>query len=503
MPSASSRVSQRLGRRMFLKALALGISLPAAARLARLAVAAPTPAPKRFFLLYMPHGIPPEHYNPQVSASNNADFALDKTNVSILGPLEPYKQYVNVYSGFQYVGGMPSHEGIINVLSGTTVAVGDTTTSRTTVEHVIAKALGVKPVILGACSHQPYGLDLHGMLFWDGAAVDPEKNPSKVADALFGASNPAPASTVNVDAQLRSDLLALTAGEIQALQTELGGLTAEQTKLQKHLVAVQALQNGAGTNNGSGQVSCTTKPALPTVDQVRAASAGQMIDPSGGNDYFYQEKNFPLIFQAQLELVAQALICNAAQVIALMPMYATCDFDFTFAGAPGSHHNGLSHTPYMQVPSAQYNSPISVNNFDPNARASFGKAQLWFCQQLVKYVVSVLATTDDPAAPGTKVLDNTLIYWMSEIGDGQGHTRVSALEYPQVPAFLPLVTIGKCGGAIKSGQVVQFPLGSDPNANPSPTNRPATDLYLTLATAMGASGVTFPNTTGVVTEALA
>ena len=66
--------------------------------------------------------------------------------------------------------------------------------------------------------------------------------------------------------------------------------------------------------------------------------------------------------------------------------------------------------------------------------------------QLVNKVVSVLATTDDPAAPGTKVLDNTLIYLFSEIGDGQDHTRVSEILYPQTPDSLPLVTIGKCGG---------------------------------------------------------
>ena len=48
-------------------------------------------------------------------------------------------------------------------------------------------------------------------------------------------------------------------------------------------------------------------------------------------------------------------------------------------------------------------------------------------------VVSVLATTDDPAAPGTKVLDNTPHLRMSEIGDGQDHTRVSEILYPQVP----------------------------------------------------------------------
>ena len=50
------------------------------------------------------------------------------------------------------------------------------------------------------------------------------------------------------------------------------------------------------------------------------------------------------------------------------------------------------------------------------------------------------ARADDPAAPGTKVLDNTLIYVMSEVGDGQNHTRTSLIEYPQVPASLPLVS---------------------------------------------------------------
>jgi len=108
----------------------------------------------------------------------------------------------------------------------------------------------------------------------------------------------------------------------------------------------------------------------------------------------------------------------------------------------------------------------------------------------------VLATTDDPAAPGTKVLDNTLIYLFSEIGDGMGHLRISDILYPQTPASLPLVTIGKCAGAIKTGQVVQHPIAVQEMA--SMVNRPAVDLYLTLARAMGAANVTFPGQTAVL-----
>ena len=128
----------------------------------------------------------------------------------------------------------------------------------------------------------------------------------------------------------------------------------------------------------------------------------------------------------------------------------------------------------------QYNSPLSVKNLNPTIRAAFANAQLWFTKQLDQYVLSVLASTDDPSAPGTKVLDNTLIYWMSEVGDGAMHTTTSDSKIYRATSYLPLVSIGKCGGAIKSGQVVRFD-----------TDRSAVDLYLSFAKAMGATSATF------------
>lgn len=485
-----SRATQGIERRMFLTAMAAGLTVPAALRLSKMATAAPTAAPRRFFVFFIPHGVAPEHYDPRITGGDLTNFALDQTNVSILGPLQAYKQYVNVYQGFQYPGAAETHSGVVNCLSGATTK--DSATSRTSVEHVIAKAIGVKPLILGACSHPTYGLDANGMLFWDGTPVDPQKSPVVAADMLFGGAATAP--PVSADVQLRKDLLALTASEIQTLQGTMTGLTREQTKLQTHLASVQGLL--ADASLGPVQSICSTKPMLPTVEAVRAASAGNKPDPGGGNDYFYMEKNFPQLLKAQMEVVTQAIICNAAQVIGLMPMWATCDFDFGFMGSPGAHHNGLSHTGPQAAPGAQYNSPVTVDNYLAAARAPFAKAQRWFHQQLVDNVVSVLATTDDPAAPGTKVLDNTLIYCMSEIGDGQNHTRLSEIEYPQVPTHLPLITIGKCAGAIKSGQIVQFPI--DTREKSPLVNRPAADLYLTMARAMGASNATFPGTTGVL-----
>jgi hypothetical protein len=477
---------------MFLRAIAAGATVSMAARISRLAVAQPTAAPKRFFLFFMPHGIAPEHFEPRIMGGDPTNFALNQTHESILAPLEPHKSYVNVYQGFQYVGAAMTHTGVVNCLSGVTVA--DDSTPRTTLERVIARGLGVEPLILGACAHLPFGLDFHAKLFWDGGPVDPQKDPSKAADQLFGSST-TPDPPVNRDPEFRAELLDMTIAEIEGLSTELQGLTSEQSKLAAHLAAVQAVKDG---NGGTGNSTCSMRPTLPTVEMVRAASAGQVIDPSGGNDYFYQERNFPILLDAQLEVVAQALICNAAQVIALQPMWSTSDFDFGFMGVPGPHHNVISHTTPGMI--GQYNSPISIENYDPNTRVGFAKAQKWFVQKLVDKVITLLATTDDPSAPGTKVLDNTLVYFMSEIGDGQLHTRISEIKYPQVPTHLPLLTIGKCAGAIRSGQVVSFPIGADAQA--AQIARPATDLYLTLARAMGVMNATFPNATGPVTEVL-
>ncbi|HWA74296.1 MAG TPA: DUF1552 domain-containing protein [Polyangiaceae bacterium] len=489
------RAARGMERRLFLKALALGLSVPLAVKFSRMATAQASGPVKRFMVMYVPHGVAPEHYNPKMG-SDGISFDLDKTNESILGPLQPYKQWVNVYQGLKYPDKGGTHEGIVNCLSG--VDTLDDTSPRISVEHVIGKGIGKKPLILGACSHQPFGIDLHGKLFWDGTThVDPQKNPAKVADTLFGGTSQPTVS----DADLRAKLLQVNEAEVADLQKTVTGLSSEQTKLTSFLAGLEAVRSGGG-----GAVSsCTGKPSLPTVEKVRTASAGIVVDPSGGNDYFYQEANFRLLLQAQLELSAQALICGAAQVIGLMPMYATCEFDFGFIGGttmPGQqwgHHNGLSHTQAQAT--GQYNSPISIDNAGkPEVRAPFARAQRWFYQQLVDNLVSVLAKTPDPTASnGSMVLDNTLIYVMSEIGDGQMHNRISYVMYPQIPCFVHSVSIGKCAGAIKAGQVLSFPIDADLNKSA----RPATDLYLTMAKAMGVASPTFPGTTGLVTGALA
>ena len=474
-----SRASLRVQRRIFLSALGLGLSVAAAARLSRVALAQASPAPKRFMLFYVPHGVPPEHFRPQVMENDPTSFTLGQSGVGILGPLEEQlKQYVTVVQGLKYPEGAMTHEAIISCLSGVSapggVGLPDDGLARVTLEHQIANALGVKPLILGAVPHRPFGLDKDGKLMWDGTAVVPEKNPLLAYDAAFGNLGAPVATGPDPDVALTESLRALTESELQGLQQELVALTAEQTKLQIHLEAIRALKAGGP----AGAISCDAAPPLAAVEAVRTAAAGQP------DEFFLKEENFPMLLAAQLQIAGAAIRCNARPVVAVQPMYTNCELDFGFMGSSGAHHSSLSHTQPQQ-------DQVGLNI---TTREAFAKCQRWFFEQLMTHTLSALLEPD-PADPAHKVIDNTIIYVMSEIGEGAYHpTHTEKLQpgpLPPVLSYIPSVIIGGGGGALKSGQVVTF--GSD---------RPAGDVYLSLCQAMGVSG-SFPDAGGPVTEVLA
>ena len=383
------------------------------------------------------------------------DFALDQTNVSILGPLQPYKQYVNVYQGFQYPGAAATHTGIVNCLSGSTAT--DTTTPRTTVEQVIGKALGVKPLILGACSHLPFGLDANGMLFWDGTPIDPAEEPGHRGRRAVRRRRP-PRRRSTPTCSCARICWRFTASEIQGLQNTLAGLTSEQTKLATHLASIQALQADSSVSRRSR--CCTTKPTLPTVEMVRAASAGTRRRPERRQRLLLPgERTSRCCFKAQLEVVTQAIICNAAPIIGAHADVRDLRLRLRLRGRAGrAPQRPVAHAPRSGRRAPRTTRRSRIDNLDPARRAYRSRPRsAGSRQQLVEQRRQRARHHRRSGGAGDQGPRQHAHLLMSEIGDGQDHNRVSEIEYPQVPDSLPLVTIGKCGGAIKSGQVVQFP----------------------------------------------
>lgn len=436
-------------------------------------------------LFYIPHGMPPEHFNPVGEGTN---FTLNESGVSILGPLEPYKSLVNVYEGFMYPGAN-THQGIVKFLSGTNVGDSDDTTSRTTIEHFIGSEMGVGTLALGAVPHRVWGQDFDAKLLWDGQAVAPQKSPLAAYDAVFGGLGSGPAvPDTSVEDELQTKLLTLTEGQIEGLQGDVTNLTSEHTKLTTHLESIRALKDSIG---GGTTSSCDAAPTLPAVEALRAKANGQ------GDEWFLAEENFPDILAAQLQVAAEAMVCNIRPVTAIQSLYANCEIDFGFMGSAGSHHSTLSHRgPEIQG---------TASGFDVNydARTPFANAQRWFVEQLVEHVITRL-DIDDPAAPGSTVLDNTIILLCSEIGEGAYHIsatdEIGQNQYPGMLSYMPLVTVGGAAGRLVTGQRLNYYDGSKPDGS---KDRPAADLLLTLAKAMGSTTLSFGGSSSAIAEALA
>jgi hypothetical protein len=481
---------------MFLRAAALGLAAPAALNLSRLAVAAPTGAPKRLLIVHMPHGVPNVHYNPKVMGGDLSQFTFNFSDDSILRPLEEYKQYVSIYQGFKYPPDGGPHFDAVNFLTDSKDTDGNV--PRLSIDHAIGQKLGVKPLNLGASARPLGAVSQYSKVFWDGTSyIDAEKNPVKAADKVFGSLMGPSMPQENPDVAARQALLDLTASEIQELRTELTSLTTEDAKLKAHLDAITAMREGPG--GGGGAISCTSAPAMPNVEKIRALNQPD-VTPEGTPNWYlggYQGENpnLPLILAAHMEVAAQAIACNAAPIVTIQAGFSTSQVNCDFATVPDYAKPGMMKP---GISRGWHNDISHVGpDFDPvnpmmAAVKEYAQVQRWFTMQILEGLVKPLLV-DDPAAPGTKILDNTIIYWCSEIADGQNHnlSTVDIPSYhpddtPYTPLYIPLVTIGG-GSMIKTGQIVR-------NA----ADRPATDLYITLAQAMGASIPKFGDSTGIV-----
>ena len=64
----------------------------------------------------------------------------------------------------------------------------------------------------------------------------------------------------------------------------------------------------------------------------------------------------------------------------------------------------------------------------------------WFAEQIA-YLMDAL-NIDDPLVPGTKIIDNTVIYWSNELGHPKGHRSYD----------IPTIVAGGGGGKLKTGR---------------------------------------------------
>jgi hypothetical protein len=256
-------------------------------------------------------------------------------------------------------------------------------------------------------------------------------NPSVVYDQLFGGFDPeATAAELAKRKKYRTSVLDYVTGEANSLSAKLG--KSDKAKLDEYLTGVYEL--GLKIEKlGTGPV-CTSIPeppsSLPFAEHVTMMS----------------------------DLMVLAMQCDATRVITFRMSTAGSGRSYDFIGVAGAHHE-ISHHQDIQ------------ENFD-----KLTIIDTWEVQQLA-YLLGKMDAIDEG---GVTMLDNSIVFFSSEIEDGNSHSHYN----------MPIVVAGKGGGALASGRHVAFT-----------GDRPVADLFVSMLNALDIPDTSFgADSTGPLTE---
>jgi hypothetical protein len=116
-----------------------------------------------------------------------------------------------------------------------------------------------------------------------------------------------------------------------------------------------------------------------------------------------ENNNIPTISKMQIELMVNSFVADFARVATLQYTNSVGGARMKWIGVDEGHHE-LSHEP----------------DSNANAQEKLTKINKWFCEQMA-YLAKRLSETPEPGGKGS-LLDNTLILWTNELGQGNSHT---------------------------------------------------------------------------------
>ena len=161
--------------------------------------------------------------------------------------------------------------------------------------------------------------------------------------------------------------------------------------------------------------------------------------------------NIPVLSKLQIDLMVSSFVADSARIATLQYTNSVGEARMTWLGIQEGQHS-LSHEP------------------DSNAAAQekLTKINEWYCSQMA-YLAKRLAETPETDGSGS-MLDNTLIVWTNELGQGNSHTLED----------IPFILVGNGLG---------FTMGRSLNCGHVPHNR----LLMSLAHGFGHNVTKFGN----------
>ncbi|HEY4392438.1 MAG TPA: DUF1552 domain-containing protein [Polyangia bacterium] len=477
-------------RRSFLRAVGAGaVALPFYRLLEdHFAKAYGETLPLRFIGVYHPHGIAAEYFAMQDSAEpwpsgpvsttpdtvTTSNGVATSTNFSLTYPncsLQPfddattygksYKSKICVIEGIDHLSNANGHNSAGTIFTGSTIDESALKPANSSIDQFLAvenKLGAATPVTSIQLSVGDNGTQSGTTLSYSkgGIALPKIPDPVQAYSALFGnfaAPNNAAAQAALARQQALGTAVANSAyADVQSLYGKLAA--PEQQKLQAHLDALSDLKKSFAATKLMGS-ECMV-PAKPN-----SANFPYLLRYQNGEPYF------DAISKAHIGLLAQAFACDITRFATLFLG------DLSYAGNPLSlptdNHGQVAHV---------YNGSAVGSDGEPVGNGDTSTWQL--LAKFNKYIYGLIATLMQQL-DAMGVLDNTLIYASSDMGNPARHSTRN----------VPTVLAGGANSLITMGRRLRMTpdcpsaspwCGPTDNANP-PDYTPISNNHLLVSIA--------------------
>lgn len=439
-------------RRSFLRGSAALIGLPILDIMGpsiKRAQAAGAPPPRRFVTFGIPAGVNQTAWKP---TGTGTGYTLSPT----LMPLAPLKDDVSILMGVNNnpANGPRGHTcGIGAFLTCYKIPMTDPgVTESISADQVAANylkqftklpSIELTTRILHETPNGESGFSpaYKNVVSWTNATTSLpfEEVPLNAFNRLFGTSLP-PTNTGDngaaaaKQALYRKSVLDSVASDVAAIRAR--GSAADQAKMDQYLTSLRQLEMEITTNPPPPPSSCmpgTPPPAGRPTDMNIQAHVKQMLD-----------------------IMVMAMHCDATRVLTFYYENTVTSIVHSFLNVNVDYHGSVTH-----------------HANDPQKLAMYATVNNWQVSQLA-YLLTQMKAIQEP--DGT-LLDNSVVFFSSEISDGNLHNHSN----------LPIVLAGRGGGMLNPGKAIQFQ-----NANVS-------QLFISMLATVGVSVKSFGDGTSPLT----
>jgi hypothetical protein len=400
---------KHLPRRTFLRgALGTMVALPFLDAMVP-ALSAQAARPFRFGAIYIPNGIYPQLWHPETSGN---DFGFKP----IMEPLEPYRKHLVTISGMKAPDGNPDMGGVhmgasaawLNGTGPVTDQAKFVIQSKKSIDQYIADTIaGDTPLrslevgtedmgtSAGACDGYP--CTFFNTIAWrdDKSPLPVAVNPRVTYERMFGEAGSSRRRMANM--RRKQSLLDSVKTEAARLRQSLGA--ADNVILDEYLTNVRQVEQ-----------------QLDRMDARAAAVPEGAVAPLGLPD------NVDDHLTVTYDLMALAFQADISRVFTFMVGHEGSGRSYAHIGIPEPHH------------------PVSHHGDTPEGIAKYAKLTTYHTTKLAEFIDKLQKTAD---ADGT-LLDRSLIYFGSGMGNGNAHDRNNP----------PVLLMGGANGKLKGNRAL-------------------------------------------------